>query len=297
MFWILGALVFWGLVIFLTGYRKTPATPPFKHAVLRKGTYLRDGSEIKLFDGGWRFFLLYPWWSKPVIFDTSDKNYNNQKVEEVRTEKDRVDSTIFYDVTWYVAEKWVKDFLRACGGVDKTTVEEHFDKVQKILHGNISQAIRELAAREDQEPNTWEEAVALASKFAEYVVNNVVDQEAITEEERNNILNGSGQGLIKKLGIKIKRFKISKVVPDPAIEKGKEAQTEVGLQTQADLIKTQRRAQQVEALKATGVSPDRAIDAVQAQQGEATKSTTVLDIPQLGSVAEKLLELLFGKKV
>ena len=129
------------------------------------------------------------------------------------------------------------------------------------------------------------------------MVNNVVDQEAITEEERNNILNGSGQGLIKKLGIKIKRFKISKVVPDPAIEKGKEAQTEVGLQTQADLIKTQRRAQQVEALKATGVSPDRAIDAVQAQQGEATKSTTVLDIPQLGSVAEKLLELLFGKKV
>lgn len=280
-----------GISIFSRGYIQIPEKPVL-YALLILGEYYRTGTsrfwdylpwtksrlmspdyqkrEIPLFPGGNTFFLFYPFFERPILFDTCDQDYEDG-IEDVRTHSDRVTLRINYACTWYIDEKNVRKFIVTAGRVEHETQKQHFDKVQKILNGMISEAIRELAASgKDKTPHTWEEATEATQEFVRAVLRKIGGIEA--EEKAAQAHGGDANIPVNGLGIVVKRFNITAVLPDKNITKATEQLKYEESQAKAEETEMKNVIDRIiEVKEKTGLNSKESAYLVQSERGKAKR--------------------------
>lgn len=129
-----------GILIFLQGYKKISANPPYVGLETRLGE--RTG---KIYKEGWHFFFLYPWVNgfipvkvERISFDTiSDK---------VRT-LDLAESRVPLLITFRPAEDNIINYLNSGGE----------SKIKTIFETTVNEKIREWCMGLEEGPRTWKE--------------------------------------------------------------------------------------------------------------------------------------------
>jgi len=249
---VISLLLLTVLEVFDRWYVDVPEKP-YAYALLILGEYYREGTSfwdylphrkeslkkveseklpIPVYPGGKTFFWFYPFFQCPVLFDMSDKNFSGN-IENVRTHDDRAPSRVPYEITWYVDKDNIRKFIETAGRIVGETKTSHFEKVQKILHGMISDSVRELASIEGRGPKNWEELQEASEELVRYVFENVIKSDAGDETEKNlsneekaqktkKLKGGDANFRMEGLGIVVKRFNIPEVEPPKDIANAKE---------------------------------------------------------------------------
>lgn len=147
-----------GLV--LQGLKKIPANPPHKALVMKLGE-----RTDKVKNEGWRFFLLYPWWSSYVLVDMAKKEADF-KPQKVLT-PDRAELEIPISITFTPDYTRLLEYLNSGGEVG----------VSKILEDVVSEKLRVWARAVDEGPATADEALAAAEDAVAILVKAIAGQE------------------------------------------------------------------------------------------------------------------------
>lgn len=241
---------------------------------------------IKLFSGGNSFFWFYPWLERFSVLDLSDQNFS-EKVSEVRldgeeekkeerekeenqkSQKSMVDVDLHYEITWHIDETNIKTFLYAAAVKEGENIPSgrNIENIKKILHGNVAEAVRELAGNKDKPPHTWEEAVGSGNMFSTAIINKIMGvemgagkrggEDETTEKEEDQkqtedlarFLRGDGNLRVQGMGIKIKRLRITlvspnKMVADEAVKVERER-----IQKEHEMIQTKHFVDQIKFIR------------------------------------------------
>lgn len=285
---------------FLNALRKFDPLPT-KVAIKRWGEFITkenywgESRRIVLKDGGYKFLPFFPFMYDAVVVDGSDHNYSD-KIVGLRTfrgvtpgeddiERVGVDFSVPYEVTWYVDPERADKFFQSCqlGGADATT-EEHFKRVQTILHGRIIEQLLKVASTEEDSSSgsgriTWEDFYENNEVISKDVIRSVIAAEKevsvveITEEEVESVRNGKGKLSLIGLGVCLKRLNLQEPELPEDInvavrQKEKELRERIAERTEISFA--------IESIKqiteGTGLSPEAAANLFQSERGKATRN-------------------------
>jgi regulator of protease activity HflC (stomatin/prohibitin superfamily) len=295
IFWILLAFLlmflYVAIVAMVQGFKRLPELPHM-YAVLNFNKYLLEGGyiledmdhepsrPIELHAGGLAFFFLYPWARKPKIFYMGSKQYEFE-IANVVTNADKIPNGITMEVKWRIDPKRLFWFLKNCGEIsgDEAT-DANFNSIQKLLVNNITSAVRNLAADENEQPQTWQEASQASDNFIKKVIASLDSNSEPGESDIDRAKKGDLRCEIYSLGIVLEKVNITKVTVDSQISdiqkdiaaaKGQKQVEEA--QREAETIELNHVIQMVKkTTEETGLSPKDAATLVQTERGKVRKT-------------------------
>lgn len=246
IYFVLAGLIVIFALIFGKSLKEVPANPPHIAERTFLGHLIVRGGKTKHKESGLRIFWLDPWLYGFIPINMSARNLDFNP-EGLKTPEDNVELVVTISLTYRPDPEHADNFLKA-GGSGKEIMETNVDwkvvesGIFEILNDFIPSEIREIISSEDQEPQTWEEALKKQSMMNEKMIKTVY--EAVTETTIDNgevkkqvILFKSGKAELKmtSYGIIISRIDLKPLkLKNPKLAEDSEEKAREGQQRNAE---------------------------------------------------------------
>jgi len=324
-YFVLAGLIVVFAIIFGKSLKELPANPPHIAALTFLGHLIIENGKTTSKKAGLRIFWLDPWLYGFIAINMSARNLDF-KPEGLKTPKDNVELVVIISLTYRPDPDYIDNFLKA-GGHGGEIMETNIDWETKekgifeILDDFIPSEIREIISSENQEPETWEQAlkqqVMMNERMIKTIYEAVTEMTIDNEEVKKQVkLFKSGKAklkmtsygiIISRIDLKPLRLKNPKLADDSE-EKAREKQQRKAESYDAKTVRNLTKTLQGKKVKVedededNGVSggddteklaltDQEALETVLIKQGKITKNVNVTRYeasPEIVGAVEKI---------